>query len=392
MLEEAKPMVQHDRVAIYVLIDALGWEILRERAFLDDILQERYRVETILGYSSGAIPSVLTGQYPNGHGHWSLFYRSPATSPFRWTRPLRWLPPGWREWRGTRRAVKEISRRLSGYSGYFAIYNLPLDRLAHYDICETADIYQPGGLAPALSIFDVFSTRGVAYECYNYHRYTDTEILALVPQRLQASDCQVYFLYLSQLDAYLHFHVHDEEGVSEQLRFYEDGLRHLYRTAQARWGQVRLSIFSDHGMTPVQQTCDLIGEMAGLDLRTPEDYLPVYDSTMARFWVQNEKAEARLGDVLNRLPYGRVLSQAELEHLSIAFDDRRYGDLIFLMTPGTLVCPSDMGRVRFVGMHGFHPQEDPSAYAVFLSSASHAEPVIHITEIFPTILTDLDLT
>ena len=95
-----------------------------------------------------------------GHGHWNLFYRSPATSPFRWTRPLRWLPPGVREWRGTRRGIKEIAKWLSGYSGYFAIYNVPVDRLAYYDICETTDIYQPGGLAPSRSIFDIFTAQG----------------------------------------------------------------------------------------------------------------------------------------------------------------------------------------------------------------------------------------
>ena len=54
-------MHRDDGITIYVLIDALGWELLRSRPFLDDILQERHRVETILGYSSGAIPTVLTG-------------------------------------------------------------------------------------------------------------------------------------------------------------------------------------------------------------------------------------------------------------------------------------------------------------------------------------------
>jgi Type I phosphodiesterase / nucleotide pyrophosphatase len=384
-------MKQDAGVSLYVLIDALGWEILRDRPFLDDILQERYQVETILGYSSGAIPTVLTGQYPNEHGHWNLFYRAPATSPFRWTRPLRRLPHRLREWRGTRRGIKEIAKRLSGYSGYFAVYNVPVDRLAYYDICETSDIYQPGGLAPARSLFDVFATHEVPYECYNYHQHTDQDILSLVPQRLQASSCQVYFLYLSQLDSYLHFHVDDEQGVSDQLRFYEDGLRTIYYTALAQWGQVRLTIFSDHGMTPIRHTVDLIREVERLDLRIPEDYLPAYDSTMARFWVETEQASSQLCRLLDDLPYGKRLTEAECTDLRLTFDDDRYGHLIFLLNPGTLMCPSDMGRIPFAGMHGFHPQEDPSSYAVFLSSERHPQPVTHIAEIFPTILSDLEL-
>lgn len=384
-------MQRDDGVVICVLIDALGWEILRERPFLDDILPERHRVETILGYSSGAIPTVLTGQLPSSHGHWNLFYRSPATSPFRWTRPLRWLPHDLREWRGTRRGIKEIAKRLSGYSGYFAIYNVPIDRLAYYDICETTDIYQPGGLAPAQSIFDVLTEHHVPYECYTYHTHRDADILSLMPQRLTTSDCQVYFLYLSQLDAYLHFHVDDPQGVSEQLRVYEAGLRTIFHMAQAQWGQVRLMIFSDHGMTPIQRTVDLIPEVERLGLCIPDDYLPAYDSTMARFWVSNEKAEGQLRRLLDSVSYGQVLTDEELARLGLAFDDDRYGHLVFLLDPGTLVCPSDMGRITFAGMHGFHPQEDPSAYAVFLSSQAHPTPVTHITEIFPTLLTDLEL-
>jgi hypothetical protein len=181
-------------------------------------------------------------------------------------------------------------------------------------------------------------------------------------------------------------------GVSEQLLFYEQRLRHVFRTAQERWGWVRLMIFSDHGMTPIQHTFDLIREVEGLDLRIPEDYLPAYDSTMARFWVENERAESQLRHRLDDLPCGRLLSAQEIEHLGLAFDDTRYGHLIFLMEPGTLICPSDMGRIPFAGMHGFHPQEDSNAYAVFLSSERHALPVTHITEIFPTILADLKLT
>ena len=79
-------------LSIYVLVDALGWELIKDRPFLDDVLVEKRWLQTILGYSSGAIPSILCGRYPSEHGHWNLFYRAPATSPFRWSRALRPLP------------------------------------------------------------------------------------------------------------------------------------------------------------------------------------------------------------------------------------------------------------------------------------------------------------
>lgn len=378
-------------VALYVLVDALGWELLKDRRFLDEILTERCRVETILGYSSGAIPTLLTGQTPQNHGHWNLFYRSPETSPFRWTRLLRVLPTAVQESRVTRRLVRDISRRLSGYSGYFAIYNLPLHRIHFYDICETADIYQPGGLAPARSLFDILKEHGIGYECFNYHDYTDTEILDLAPVRLQASNRTVYFLYLSGLDAYLHFHVADVAGVTARLRWYEDRLRRIYEAARARWGEVRMFVFSDHGMTPILTTRDLIQEVNKLNLSIPEDYLPAFDSTMARFWLFSDRAESRIRACLETLRCGQFLSATELKELGLDFPDDRYGHLVFVMDPGVLIYPSDMGRVRFDGMHGFHPAVDPFASAVLLSNQPPAFPVRHLTDVLPVLMADLGL-
>ena len=384
--------MNHDGVAIYVLVDALGWEILRRRSFLDDILVERHRVETILGYSSGAIPTLLTGKHPNVHGHWNLFYRSPQTSPFRWTRPLAKLPRAVRESRVTRRAVKYISRRVSGYTGYFAIYNLPVDRLAQYDICETTDIYQPRGLAPARSLFDLLEEARIPYECYNYHRHTDEQTLALMPRRLRESDCRVYFLYLSAFDAFLHFHVSNGDAVTARLRWYEERLRAIHEAGTRRWGHVRLYVCSDHGMTPIHATEDLIPHVERLGLSIPGDYLPSYDSTMARFWIFSDRAGIRLREFLGGLTCGRLLSDAERKTLGIAFDDRRYGDIVFVMKPGVLICPSDMGRIRFDGMHGFHPREDPAAHAVLLASERLDAPVTHLTEVLPVLVRDLGLS
>jgi len=376
--------------SVFILVDALGWEILRERPFLDDVLTERRRVDTILGYSSGAIPSLLTGQLPAQHGHWNLFYRSPNTSPFRWTRPLMALPSAIREHRITRRIVKEISKRLSGYTGYFAIYNLPLDRIRFFDICETADIYQPGGLAPARSIFDLMRDAGIAYECFNYHQYSDEDILRVVPERMRRSSSRVYFVYLSGFDAFLHFNVHDRGAVDDKLAWYEAGIRRIYDAARTRFGgEIRLRVFSDHGMTPILHTRDMVADVGGLGLQVPADYLPAYDSTMARFWYSSQVAEVRLRDFLGRLPYGRLLSDEEIDQLGIRFDDHRYGQLVFVMEPGTLISPSDMGRIQFYGMHGFHPAQDPHAAAAFLANDPAGLPVRHITDVLPRLLADL---
>jgi hypothetical protein len=373
-------------LSIYVLVDALGWEILRDRPFLDDVLQERRWLQTILGYSSGAIPTILSGRHPSEHGHWNLFYRSPDTSPFRWTRPLRRLPEALVENPISRRVVKHLSRRLSGYSGYFSIYAYPVAHLDQWDLTEKRDIYEPGGL-DCPSIFDQFRRLEIPYECYNYHRHTDTEILALGARRAVESDARVLFLYLSDLDRYLHHFIHDTQGVHERVAWYEAGLRRIFEAARGV-RETRMFIFSDHGMTPIRWTYDLRRDVDALGLRESHDYLAAYDSTMARFWAWNERARTRLVEALTDHPCGQLLSREELGRLGIGFDDDRYYQLLFVLKPGVLLNPSDMGHFRFAGMHGYHPS-DPTADAVLLSTAPLDKAVDHIVGIHDLLLADL---
>jgi hypothetical protein len=373
-------------LSIYVLVDALGWEIVRHRRFLDDVLPDRRWLTTILGYSSGAIPTLLSGRLPSQHGHWNLIYLDRERSPFRWTRALGRLPEALVENRVARRVLKTAARRLSGYSGYFSLYDYPVAHLPYFDLTEKRDIYQPGGL-DCPSLFDVLRGHGVPYECYTYHGHTDAEILELAPRRAAAADARVLFLYLSGLDADLHWHVHDAAHVDRTLAWYEAGLRRVWEAATRARGDVRMFVFSDHGMTPIRWTCDLRRDVATLPLSVPGDYLPAYDSTMARFWVWNDRARRMLSELLAEHPCGQLMTPAELARLGVAFDDGRYYHLLFLLKPGMLLCPSDMGSVRFAGMHGYHPSE-PTADAVLLASVPVDRAVDHITGVHDVLLED----
>ena len=379
----------HGPLSIYVLVDALGWEIVRGRSFLDDELPDRRWLTTILGYSSGAIPTLLSGRTPSEHGHWNLFYRDPARSPFRWTRALAPLPRPLVENRVARRVLKSVARRVSGYSGYFSLYDYPVAHLAHFDLTEKRDIYQPGGL-DCPSLFDALRDAAIPYECYTYHSHTDARILELAPGRAAESEARVLFLYLSGLDHELHWHIHDPAHVKRVVDWYEAGLRRVWQAATRARGDVRMLVFSDHGMTPIRWTCDLRRDVATLGLSVPDDYLPAYDSTMARFWVFSDRARQALRALLAEHPCGQLLSPAELQRLGVWFEDGRYYDLLFLMKPGMLLCPSDMGSVRFAGMHGYHPSE-PTADAVLLSSVPVDRAVDHITGVRDVLLEDVGL-
>ena len=378
-------------LSIYVLVDALGWEIIRDRPFLDDVLGERRWLTTILGYSSGAIPTILSGRTPSQHGHWNLFYRDPERSPFRWTRALGHLPRVTVENRVSRRVLKAVARRVSGYSGYFSLYDYPVAHLPEFDLTEKRDIYQPGGLDCPSIFDDLVAGRDPlrVLQLSHPHRRADPR----PGPRACGPDRRPGAVPLSRRPRPSPALPRARSGVGDRdagvvrggpASRVAGGARGPGRRAAARLLGPR------HDADPVDATT-CRRDVQALGLRTPDDYLPAYDSTMARFWIRTERARTALTELLTGHPCGTLMSPAELQRLGVWFDTNRYYDLLFLMKPGMLLSPSDMGTVRFAGMHGYHPSE-PTADAVLLSTVPVDAAVTHITGVHSVLLEDLNLT
>src|SRR5689334_13800782 len=87
------------RCMAVLLVDALGFELLERTPALRDRFPHRRRLDTILGFSAGALPTLFSGRMPAEHGRW-LMYRRAGTgsagdaqdSPFRGFGALGLLP------------------------------------------------------------------------------------------------------------------------------------------------------------------------------------------------------------------------------------------------------------------------------------------------------------
>jgi hypothetical protein len=363
-----KSGVRKRPISVCVLIDALGWRILEHRQFLNDILAFRKPLRTVLGFSSGAIPSLLTGKPPSEHSHWNLFYFDPAHSPFAWLRGLHHFPDWLVNHRVSQKLIKEAGRRFFHMGPQFECYVKPT-LMPFFNWVERRCIYEPGGISGARSIFDDLSESGIPYRAYSYHHWNDDEILGEAEQDLNQSEAEVFFVYLCQLDAELHSFWAQPQRLQAMLEKYETKLRRLFQTALRLDPDASIAIFSDHGMAPVTDRFDLVKEIDALGWKMPDDFLAVYDSTMARFWFFNDHARRSTINCLQKQNCGRVLSDGELQELGIYFPDRRYGETIFLLNSGWMFYRSDFhsGNWLPTGMHGYHP-DDPYSDAVFLSN------------------------
>jgi hypothetical protein len=369
------------KISLCVLIDALGWKVLEDQKFLNDELMYRQPLDTVLGFSSGAIPSLLTGKSPSQHGHWNLFYYDPKNSPFSWLRGLRHFPEKLVNHRVSQKLIKEAGRRFFHMGPQFECYVKPT-LMPYFNWVERKCIYEPGGISGAPSIFDSLVEAGVPYRAYSYHHWNDQQILELAQNDLEQSDTEFFFIYLCELDAELHGFWAQPDRLRSMLAEYETKLRRLFETALRLDPNASIAVFSDHGMAPVTERHDLMKEVDALQLKMPDDYLVVYDSTMARFWFFNEEARSRVDACLSRQKYGRVLDAREQRELGIYFPDHRYGETIFLLNSGCMFFRSDFhsGNWLPTGMHGYHP-DDPYSDAVFLSNRPPASPLSTIRDI-----------
>ena len=281
-----------------------------------------------------------------------------------------------------RKVIKEMGRRLMGLGPLFEVCVSPR-LLPWFNWTEKRNIYAPGGIAID-SIFDRLAREAVPHRVYSYHTLRDEEILERARLDLERGTTGFFFLYLSEMDRFLHHHCETDGPFDERLDWYARGLRRVFEVARAVDPAAELTVISDHGMTPVRHVANLVGEIERLGLSMPEDYLAVYDSTMARFWFSREDARHRVLDRLGAVPYGRVLADDELDRLGILFPDRRYGEVVFLLEPGWLIGGSDFNGRGWApaGMHGYHP-DDPYSDGIFLCSGRPPTEVRSLVDIYP---------
>lgn len=368
------------RLSLFVFVDALGWELARRHGAFANLLPWQAPLATVFGYSSACDPTILTGVLPRDHGHFSFFRYRPERSPFRGFGALARLPRSLTSRGRVRRLISRATQRRLGYTGYFQLYNVPFRHLPLLEYTERRDLYEPGGInGGQATVFDHFRSAGLSCHRSDW-RLGEPDNLAAAAAALATGQPRVAYLYLAGLDGLMHARGTTHASVPVKLRWYEDQLGQLLRLAAGRYDDVEVALFSDHGMTDVRDTCDVRARVVATGLRFGEDYAAVYDSTMARFWFLQPGARERIVTALSAEPRGRVLADAELARLGCDFPDRAYGELFFLLEPGVLLCPSDMGERPVAGMHGYDPAH-PDSTAFFAANRKPGITPRHLADL-----------
>jgi len=274
----------------------------------------------------------------------------------------------------SRSLVSRFYDKFGGISDYYCIYNIPLKHLHKFDLSGYADIYSPGAFDGLESIFDFLVNQNISHQVFSWRTPSSEAFKALVDD-IRNNARSFYFLYSAELDSLLHkYGNNNTEAIRPFLKELEERVSEVYDAAQAVCSNVRIHLFSDHGMCNVRHTADLRGAIHKLPVIEFKDYVPFYDSTMARFYTSSERVRDIIRTELAALSFGGILSAAELKDLGVNFPDNKFGDIIYLMSPGELINPSFVGKKAPAGMHGYHPDHEDS-YAAFLSNYAQQDPI-----------------
>ncbi len=366
---------------LFVFIDACGWEIIREDPFARSLAPYRRRLESVFGYSSACVPSILSGRWPEEHRNWSYFVYDPQRSPFWALRPLRWLPRSLVNRRRFRRWLSLFLKRPLKFRGYFDLYNIPFRHISLFDFTEKKSPLLPGGMNQGENIFDFLEQRGIRYHVGN-PALGETRNLEDLLACIRGEEVDFAFVYWPELDGLLHRVGNQSPEIPAKLRSYERLLEPLCATAREHYEEVRLYIFSDHGMANCTEYLHLRARLEALPVKMGKDYVAVYDSTMARFWFFNEDARRQIERCLSQVSQGSIISDDQLKRWRCFFSDRYFGQLIFLVKEGVLIVPSDMGERPITAMHGYDPAASQSYASLLTNHTDVPDDIAAIPDIY----------
>jgi hypothetical protein len=339
---------------IVILIDALGFALCRNRGFAPAGLDHRARIRTVLGFSQAALATIFTGLAPAEHGLWMMYSFREEGGPLRWVRILPRSVSARRRW--LRRLMAWNLRRVHGVRSYFSLYDVPREVLPYVDIPARGDIFAPGGAAPARTIFDCLAEEEIPYRVWDY-RSDEERSFAELEEAAAGGRERFLLLYAAGLDSDLHRFGSGDGRVAARLEGYRLLIERVAGAAR-RSGGARIFVLGDHGMCDVRSRIDVMSRASGLGLSIPGEYIPFYDSTMARFRTLSAPARRRLEDLLADVPGGRVLGDDEMRSLGAGGAGGRFGDVVYLADPGVVISPSHMGEGRVAAMHGYHPDTE----------------------------------
>ena len=241
-------------------------------------------------------------------------------------------------------------------------YNIPPKTLKKLSLTEDGD----KRLIPHRDIFQVLEENGMSYTLDGFTSLSDigrrTKLTVLELAELEIKNSTDFIpLYIGEIDTVGHRYGDDIESIKPYLRSVDATLQRIYEIASE--AGYSYSVMGDHGMVPVTKNLDVMKLVHESGCTIHKDYEAFYDSTMVRFWFNNEESRKRIYLIMKEKlsEYGLFVDIKNCSKYRIPLDILSeegkpiYGELVWCANPGVLISPDYFhnSSIAEKGMHGY---------------------------------------
>ena len=328
---------------IILFIDAFSYSYINreDTPFLST--QAIHSLTPVFGFKQLAVAFGYPA--PFSSGFFAEHYFDPDHSPYRWSRvfPSSLLP-----------AIGLLPRTpINVVSRYMSPQKVSLPKLVPLEVAKffSKDSRAYPDNSPIITLL---REEGLTHRLIFYPQVkANIEAFNLL-KGLQSSNQAPQFLliHFPSLDPAAHSLGPKSELVRQLVRQIDGMIR---EAIDMLGGDSQIIIFSDHGMLEVKGFIDVLNKTKAAG-RLGKDFVVFLDSIMARFWIFRDSSLEAIAQILGSEPNGQVFRPPKQGMRD------RFGDLLFLASPGYLIYPNYYDRKPPRAMHGYDvslPSESP---------------------------------
>jgi len=349
---------------LVVFVDALGPSQLDRLGERLSGMPHRRVLRGILGYSSGALPTLLTGAPPTAHGRMCLFSRRVGGSD-NVLAPLSllgFLPRVLHERGPLRRAAATLLSRFAGLSGYLSLHRVPPEAFSWLDIPEREDMFQSDSIGDSRTFLADARAAGLTVFAARW-QLPEQERWAEAFAALAQEKPDLSFLYTAEIDASLHAHGNHSPQTDEVFARLATRINRARDLLSQGGRKLTTIVVGDHGMADVIRAVDPRPLLARLHVEHA-----FVDSTMLRLWGGSSDLSRARDELSSAGTPGVFLDSEALSARQAPMRGAPFAQAMWLLPEGMIFAPSWVGG-RARGMHGYDIGT-PSSFAALGSDST----------------------